>query len=580
MTDGAEIFIPKRFLNGAMHGDEVEANVYYDHGEVKRIISFGVNEISGIYIKDFHGAKVIPDDRRMGRFFKVNGQAQDGERVVIRLSRRSRDRGDIVKRFGIAGELAADIAKEVYSLGIEEFGQKTLEEADEVASEPITTDNRVDFTSQRCFTMDGAGSKDFDDAVYAERTELGYKLWVHIADVGHYVAYKSHLDKQAFMRGNSFYYGEHVIPMLPERLCNDVCSLNENVDRYTLSVALEYDESGFLLGGDIVEGVIRSAKRMTYEDAERALSGEKGIYDEFLPTLETLKELRDLLKRRRDENGNIDFDIAEPEFVFEGETPIGAKKKPRLLTHSIIEECMIAANAFVADFCLSKKLPIVYRVHLAPSEEKLNELNIFLLAFGEKAVPPDSKAIATMLGGLDEEKRGAISRMTLRCMQKAVYSTECKGHFGLAIDRYCHFTSPIRRYSDLVVHRAIKAYLHGEDCSYLASACDKAATQASERERLCAVAERNIDDLYLCHYMSQFIGEEFVGRISGVTEWGIFVELDNTAEGLIRTDDMGYVRFDDRTKTLRGSKRVYKLGDEIKVRLMSASSGNIVFNEV
>lgn len=571
--------LPKKFLMGAMHGDTVEADVYSDHGEVRRIVSHGLGEISGVYVEDFRGALVIPDERGLGRFFKVSGRAENGERVVIRLDR-SRKRGEIVKRFGAAGTLEADIAKEIFSLGIDRFGERTLEEADTVASEPVQLSGRTDFTSQKCFTIDGKDSKDFDDAVYAEETPFGFRLWVHIADVSHYVLPKSHLDSQALKRGNSFYYGESVIPMLPERLCNGVCSLCEGEDRYTLSVVLDIDAGGTLLGGDVVEGVIRSTKRMTYESVERALGGEKGVYDDWIGTLTVLRELRDVLKRRRDEKGNIDFDIAEPEFTFKDGKPVSAKKKDRLVAHSIIEECMIAANNFVARLCYDKKLPLVYRIHLAPSEEKMLELNSYLLAVGERTVKPDSVAIAAMLKRADESKREAISKVALRCMQKAVYSTECKGHFGLAIDKYCHFTSPIRRYADLMVHRVLKAYLHGENCALLSSDCEAAAAAASEREKICAKAERKIDDLYLCEVMSHHVGECFVGKISGVTEWGVFVELDNTAEGLIRTDHMGYTRFDERAMKLYAAKRVFGLGDEIKVKVVSCGGGNIVLETV
>ena len=575
-SEGGDIFIPKKYLLGAMHGDEVEVDVFSDHGEVQRIISLGATEISGIYIEELHSCKVIPDERKYGRYFKASGYAEDGERVIIRLNRRNRSSGEIVKRLGKAGTLEADIGRHIFSLGIERFGEKTISEADQAASEPIEVGNRTNFTSQSCFTVDGEGSKDFDDAVYAERTDLGYRLWVHIADVSHYVPLNSHLDKQAFKRGNSFYYGEHVIPMLPEQLSNGVCSLNEGENRYTLSVILDYDVGGFLLHGEVTEGVIRSRRRMTYEMADRALGGEN-IYPEQLVTLKILKELRDVLKKRRDEEGNIDFDIKEPKFTFSGEVPVKAEAKPRLITHSIIEECMIAANSFIAGLCLKEERTIVYRVHASPSEEKMEELNAYLLAVGEKTVLPDSRSIAAMLKGLPPEKKSAISRMTLRSMQKAKYSTACDGHFGLAIKEYCHFTSPIRRYSDLAVHRVIKESLMGGDCKRLVSMCKAAAVQASERERICERAERSIDDLYMCEYMSRFVGENFIGRISGLTEWGVFVELDNTAEGMIRTDELGYVRFDERSMTLSSPWRTYRLGDEIKVTLVEARSGNIVF---
>lgn len=578
-NEGEDIFIPAKSLRGAMHGDTVEADVYADHGEVVRILKNGISELTGTFVVEMRAAKVIPDDKHFSRdIFVTHGKASVGDRVVVKLSRKDRGRGEIIKVLGKAGTLDADISAAIFSLGIEDFRQKVVKETDEAAAQEITMDGRVDFTDQPCFTIDGQDSKDFDDAVYAIRTSDGFRLWVHIADVAHYVPLHSHTDKEAFRRGNSFYYGESVIPMLPQSLSNVACSLNENENRYTVTVVMDVTDGGEIMGGQICEGVIRSRKRMTYENVELALNGDFEGYEQFMPTLLTLKQLRDVLKRKRDKDGNIDFDISEPKFTFEYGVVVDVKNAPRLMAHSIIEECMIAANRFVASTFMSKKAPFIYREHQSPAIEKIQSLNVFLKAIGLKDVKPSSLSIANLLESVPDNKRSAVSKMVLRSMSKAKYVISSSGHFGLAIKEYCHFTSPIRRYSDLAIHRVIKSCLKGEDLSVYKSEIESAASQASERERLCERVEREIDDLYIADYMSQFTGKTFVGTISGVTEWGIYVELDNTAEGMIRAESLGVTTFipDSMSMNVRG-KGIFSLGDTIKVKLVSALGGNIQF---
>ncbi|MBR2970290.1 MAG: VacB/RNase II family 3'-5' exoribonuclease [Clostridia bacterium] len=574
-----DIFIPAKSLKGAMHGDTVEVDVYPDHGEVRRIVANGTNELTGIFVMEMRTPKVIPDSKHYSRDIYVTGaRAEIGDRVVVRLSRKDRGRGEIIKVLGKAGTLSSDIEAAIFKLGIEDFRQKVLDETHEAARKPITTDGRVDFTAQPCFTIDGESSKDFDDAVYAERTDGGFRLWVHIADVAHYVPNHSHTDKQAFRRGNSFYYGESVIPMLPEALCNGVCSLNENELRYTLTAIMDICTSGDIIGGEVVEGIICSHQRMTYERADKVLSGESNDYAQHKNTLLLLKELRDVLKKKRDSEGNIDFEIPEPKFEFHHGRVTNVSKSPRLLAHSIIEECMIAANRFVAKKFLALKAPFVYREHEPPSPERIDELNVFLEAMGIKGVKPSSSSIASLLDSVPQGKKAAVSRMTLRSMSKARYSVECGGHFGLAIKEYCHFTSPIRRYSDLAIHRVIKSYIRGESLAAYNKDVEEAAKQASERERLSEKIEREIDELYIADYMSQFVGKTFDGTVSGITEWGVYIELDNTAEGMIRAETMGNTQFNEATSTMSVlGKGVITLGDPLRVVLVSANSGNILF---
>lgn len=574
-----DIFIPAKSLRGAIHGDTVEIDVYADHGEVVRILKNGVSTLTGTFVIEMRAAKVIPDDRHFSHdIYVTHGKASVGDRVVVKLSRKDRSKGEIVEVLGKAGTLDADVTAAIYSLGIEDFKQKVIKETDEAAAQEIVVDGRVDFTDQPCFTIDGEGSKDFDDAVYATKTESGYRLWVHIADVAHYVPRHSHTDKEAFRRGNSFYYGESVIPMLPETLCNGVCSLNENENRYTLTAIMDITSGGEIVSGEICQGVIRSHKRMTYEKVELALNGKTDEYNQFMPTLTVLKELRDALKKRRDSDGNIDFDISEPKFTFEYGVVVDVKKAPRLTAHSIIEECMIAANRFVASTFMGQKAPFIYREHEQPTPEKIESLNVFLKAMGLREVKPSSQSIATLLRSAPEDKKSAISKMALRSMSKAKYVTKSSGHFGLSIKEYTHFTSPIRRYSDLAIHRVIKSYLKGESLDTYKSEMESAASQASERERLCERVEREIDELYIADYMSQFVGKKFDGIISGVTEWGIYVELDNTAEGMIRAESLGVTTFipESMSISVRG-KGIFSLGDTIKVKLVDAVSGNIQF---
>ncbi len=578
LNEGDDIFIPAKYLNGAAHGDTVEADVFYDHGEVKRIIKIGFTEITGVYVKGMRASKVLPDNRCFNDVVVTSGKAETGDRVIVKLSRKDRGKGEIITVLGQAGTLNADIAEVLFTLDISDFKTKALKEAEANAAREISQTERRDFTSQPCFTIDGEDSKDFDDAVFAQKVGDMFKLYVHIADVAEYVPLHGHVDKEAYARGNSFYYGENVIPMLPEVLCNDVCSLNENVPRLTLSAIMDINSSGEIKGGEICESVICSHKRMTYEKADLALKGEIHDYDEFLPSLNTLLELRNVLKKNRDEKGNIDFDLAEPKFTFEGEEVTDVKKASRLIAHSIIEECMIAANRFVAKKFLELKAPFVYREHEPPQQTKMDGLNVFLSAFGVREALPTSINIANLMREIPPEKKSPVSRMILRSMSKAKYTNTCEGHFGLAIKEYCHFTSPIRRYSDLTIHRVIKAYLHGENLDSFKPVVSAAAVQASERERLTEKAERRIDDLYIASYMARFVGKEFVGYVSGITEWGIYVELDNTAEGMIRAESLGTTEFNPDTVTMTVRNRgIIKLGDKIKVRLVSASSGNILF---
>ena len=575
-----DLFIPARDLGGALHGDRVEAEAYFDHCEVRRILKFGFYELTGVFYEDMRVKRVTPDDRHFSGDIRVTGgeKAKTGDRVVVRLSRKDRGRGEIVCNLGKAGERDSDIAAVVYSLGIEDFKRKALYEAEQNAVSPISLEGRTDFTAQPCFTIDGEGSKDFDDAVYAERNGDSFRLWVHIADVAHYVPLNGHLDKEALRRGNSFYYGEGVIPMLPEILSNGVCSLNENEPRLTLSAVMDIDDDGNITGGEVCEGVICSHKRMTYEKVEKALNGETDEYAPYMGTLSTLLGLRNVLKKKRDAEGNIDFEIYEPKFTFEGDKVVDMRRAPRLVAHSIIEECMIAANRFIAKKFFELSTPFVYREHKAPDPEKIESLNVFLSALGENTTGGTSGEIAALLNNISPEKKSAVSKMTLRCMQKATYSVVCGGHFGLALKEYCHFTSPIRRYSDLTIHRVIKDWLHGEDLSKYRSVVSTAASAATEREKVCERAERKIDDIYAASFMSSFVGKAFEGVVSGVAEWGIYVELENTAEGMIRAETIGQCSFDESTMTMHVyGKGDFRLGDAVKVRLVSAGGGNIVF---
>ena len=435
-------------------------------------------------------------------------------------------------------------------------------------------------------TIDGEDAKDFDDAVSIEKQGDNYVLYVHIADVSEYVLEGSELDKEAYERGTSVYFPDRVLPMLPVQLSNGICSLNPNVDRLALSCKLVYDKNANLIDGEVFECIIKSKHRMTYTSVSKIFDGDKDEqqkYADMVNDLFLMKELSTKLERKREARGAIDFNIPEVQIdVDEKGKTKDIYKRPRESSHRLIESFMIAANEFIAETFCKKEVPFVYRVHETPDPMKVDMFIEFAAGFGEtlklKGDELNSRQLQKFLDTIDNKPYGdALNKLALRTMQKAKYFDLCLGHYGLASEFYCHFTSPIRRYPDLICHRIIKMYLNklltNPRKLELEEFVKEASEKCSEREKLAEQAEREVDEMKVAEYMSRFIGEEFDGVISGVTNFGIFVSLENTAEGLIRTENLpkdSYIYVENKFM-LQGKMYTYKLGDKIRVKLINAS---------
>lgn len=592
--NSGDLFIPSGALNGAIHGDTVKAirtGNRRGHGEaeVVDIIKRSVINIVGV----FDGKYVVCSDRALGEF-KVDGHvglvARAGEKVVATLVKGSDPlKCKITEVLGVPGDTEADIMGIIRGANLyETFPNAVENEAyclpDEVKPEMLK--GRTDFRGDTVITIDGATSKDFDDAICVERTERGYRLSVHIADVAEYVTEGSKLNKEALKRGTSVYFADRVLPMLPESLSNGICSLNEGEDRLTLSCIMEFDSEGERINHRIVEGVICSKARMTYDSAEKIIDGDSeecGKYGKIAEMLDVAAELARILNAKRMARGSVEFDIEESEIVMgEGGKVLDVKKRERLFSHKLIEEFMLAANETVAEHFNKREVPFVYRVHEIPPAEKVESLNDFLgslgLSIAEKPKPSD---YARLIENLDESVKGVVNRVALRSMSKAAYKPECLGHFGLAAEYYCHFTSPIRRYPDLAIHRIIKYVLHGgkETDKQFGEFVRYASILSSEREKVADDAERKVDDLLKAKFMQDKIGEEFDAVISGVTEWGLFAELSNSVEGMIRVETLpgGGYEFDQKHLLVKNQSRSFKLGDAVRIKVIAVNFDKIAF---
>ena len=475
-----------------------------------------------------------------------------------------------------------------------EFPSFVLEEANLVGEEVDLKDilNRRDLRNKEIFTIDGEDAKDLDDAVCVEKLENGnFKLGVHIADVSYYVKNGSYLDKEALARGTSIYMLDRVIPMLPPKLSNGICSLKEGNDRFTLSIEMEIDEKGHVISSDIFKSVIRVTKRMSYSIVTKILDGDEEVrekYKMYIKHFENMAELAKILQKRRENAGSLDLDIPESKITLdENGHAIEVGKYEITLSNQIIEQFMLTANETIAEKFYWLEAPFIYRVHEVPDMDKINELNKFLYNFGykikgnkDKLPPKEFNKILEKIKELPEER--VISTLILRTLKVAKYETENKGHFGIASSYYCHFTSPIRRYPDLFIHRVISKYLENgynvseawkEEYKELAK---YAAEASSEREKIATKVERDSIDIKKAEYMQDKIGEIYDGIISSVTNFGIFVELENTVEGLIRFENLGeneYFIYDDEHKYLIGERsgKTYKLGDHIKIQVIEAN---------
>ncbi|MCM1367654.1 MAG: ribonuclease R [Roseburia sp.] len=604
VADGdGDIFIGGGDLNGARHGDTVRVAVFERgsgrggrhkrEGRVVETVEQSPMSIVATVVYNDNAYFAVPDDRHYGEKLEIValGGASEHDKVVVALDTDGEcDRARVLAVLGRFDEIGMDVKSVIASHGLRtEFPRDVLEQANAFPDEIDASDirGRRDFRGDTVFTVDGSDSKDFDDAVSIEKTDDGYRLGVYIADVAEYVTESSPLDREALLRGTSVYLADRVIPMLPERLSNGLCSLNEGEDRLVLAVILDIDGSGKVRSYEVCEGVIRSVARMTYTGVQAILDGDAELrrrYARLVPSLELMKELTEKRAALRKQRGAIDFDLTETEIEFDEVGHVkDIRKKPRLLAHSLIEEFMILANCAVAEKFEKAKIPFVYRVHEKPPTEKLQTLNEYLDAVGIKSqcpLDPAPKQIAELLASLDKSVSGGVARVALRAMAKATYEPKNDGHFGLAEKYYCHFTSPIRRYPDLAVHRIIKAYLRGG-----ASAAKKyadftaaAAFKSSKAERVAQECERKTDDCKKAEYMSHRIGETFDGVISSVTDFGFFVELENSAEGLVRMSTLPpAAAFDSKRLCITCGRARYSLGNAVRIVVEKVEGDRVDF---
>ena len=597
-----DVFLPSSFINGAMNGDKILVRVTREdkdgkkrEGEVVQIIERNNTKIIGVYEDSKNFGFVVAEDTRISQDIfiarKDNNGAEHGDVVVVQITKwpdkRRSPEGEVVEVLGKKGDKGLDILTIIKKFGLpEEFPPKVLNFADNIPDEIEAKEykRRRDLRDVKMVTIDGEDAKDLDDAVSIEKLDNGrYKLGVHIADVSHYVREKNPLDKEALTRGTSVYLIDRVIPMLPKKLSNGICSLNPQVDRLALSCFMIIDDTGKVLEHEIMESVIRTDERMTYTDVTKILKyGDEELikrYSNLVDDFKVMEELWGILNKKRLKRGAIDFDFEESKIILnELGKPIDIKPYDREIANKIIEEFMLVCNETVAESMYWANLPFVYRIHENPDEEKLQKFKEFVFNLGYvikwtgDIKPRNLQDILEKVKGKKEET--VVSTLLLRSMMKAKYSPESTGHFGLAAQYYCHFTSPIRRYPDLQIHRIIKEHLNGkideERKNMLKDLVDISAKQSSETERTAQEAEREVDDLKKAEYMLDRINEEFEGVISSVTSFGIFVELPNTIEGLVHItalDDDYYV-YDEKHICLIGerTKKVYRLGDSVKVK--------------
>jgi ribonuclease R len=601
-----DIFIGRESLNGAWHGDRIMVRLSPPartggrvEGEVIRILHRATTRVVGTFEAAKHAGYVTPDDRRIADDIFIprgatNG-AKVGEKVVVQVvqypeARRNAE-GKIVERIGMKGAVGVDIVSVIRKFGLPEvFPPRVLAEAepipDTVTEQAIREDGRRDLRGWNIVTIDGEDAKDLDDAVNVERIRDGHwRLGVHIADVSYYVQEGTALDREAYARATSVYLADRVVPMLPPKLSNGICSLNPQVDRLTLSCVMEIDAHGKVHKYEIFPSVIKTAARMTYTKVNEILAGDEdaiAAYRPLVPMFREMHALMEVLRGRRMRRGAIDFDLPEAKVKLnENGWPVEIRRVERGVSERIIEEFMLAANETVAEHCQKQGVPFMFRVHGEPAGDRLAGLRDFLALFGYTLrIPTDGAVPAKLLQTITDWVRGRpeenlISQVILRTMRQAIYSAENFGHFGLAADYYCHFTSPIRRYPDLVVHRVLRAMLTGGMNAKVRGKWERwmpeAAQHSSDRERVAVEAERETIDLKKSEYMSERIGETFQGLISGVGPFGFFVQLPTTVEGLVHisslTDD--YYHFHDNYYALIGerTRRRFRLGDTVVVRV-------------
>ena len=589
--EGSDIFIAPGNLGGAMNGDTAEVTLLPPYlwtrskeGVVTKILERAVTEVVGTFQKNRSFGFVVPDDRKLQEDVYIRKDAfrgaSSGDKVVAKITQYPDGQhsleGKVTEIVAKKGQTGSDVLGMIRSYGLfQTFPSRVNAETKARAKEEITAEEiarRLDLRGETIFTIDGPDAKDLDDAVSVGKLANGnYSLGVHIADVSHYVAEDGWLDREALKRGTSVYLINRVVPMLPKALSNGICSLNAGEDRLTLSCIMEIDAQGNVVDHEIKESIINSKARMIYDDVSDLLEDAEPMralrekYAFLLDDLRTMGELAQILRHKRKLQGSLDFDLAEAEIELdENEHPISIHPAERRSANRMIEEFMLIANETVAEHFFWMNYPFVYRVHEKPDPEKMMDLKAFLMNFGiHLKGNPDNiypKTLADIIAAIEDEPyEGVVNRVMLRTMKKAYYSPECGGHFGLAFRYYCHFTSPIRRYPDLMIHRIIKESVNDRMTeAKLAKYRDdvvRAADIASRTERKAQELEREVDKLKKCQYMLDHIGEEAEGIVSGVTEFGVYVELPNTVEGMAFARDL---------------RRPYQLGEHVRIRVLDA----------
>lgn len=605
-----EIFISKDNSMNALNGDKVlieiihkKNNIKNAEGKIKKVLKHDKDTIVGIFQNNKNFGFVIPDDKNFGTDIFISkknfGKARNNHKVLVKIIKypeeNKKAEGKIIEVLGDVNEAGVDMLSLIkeYSLP-STFPKEVIEEAIRCGNKVDKKDipNRVDLRDKIIFTIDGEDAKDLDDAVRVEKlNNQNYRLEVHIADVSYYVKEESLLDREALIRGTSIYMLGRVIPMLPRELSNGICSLNAGEDRFTLSCIMEIDKNGNVVSSDVFKSIINVRERMTYKDVQKILDkSDKDIlkkYNNYIEDFKSMEELAKILKNRRMEQGYLNLDIPESKIDLDlNGKVIDIGKYETSFANEIIEQFMLIANETIAEKFFWLEAPFIYRVHEEPDLEKIKELNKFLYNFGLKIkaskdniFPKEFSKILEEVKGKEEEK--VVSNLILRTLKVARYEFENKGHFGIASKYYCHFTSPIRRYPDLFIHRIISKYIE-ENYDVTKDFKDKydikakeRAEQSSEREKIATKVERDAEDIKKAEYMETRIGNEYEGIISSVTSFGIFVELENTIEGLVRFENLGeeYFIYEEDRKRLIGEKtnKIYKIGDKIKIKVIKAN---------
>lgn len=601
-----DIFIQESDTGGAFHMDKVKVMITHKkqgnrrcEGKIIGVLEHQLTELVGTFQKNRTYGFVVPDNGKIPVDIFVPQEksmgAMNGHKVVVKItnygSHGKNPEGQVIDIIGHINDPGTDVLSIVkaYDLPVE-FPDAVMQYLKNIPDEVDEKDKagRVDFRDVDTVTIDGEDAKDLDDAITLTANEKGYQLGVHIADVSHYITENSILDKEAYKRGTSVYLVDRVIPMLPHKLSNGICSLNQGCDRLALSCIMDIDNKGNVVGHRICETLINVNRRMTYTNVKKILVDKEASvieeYKELIPMFERMGELAAILRKKRFQRGSIDFDFPETKIILDKDGhPLEVKPYDRNVATKIIEEFMLIANETVAEDYFWQEIPFLYRSHENPDMEKIQKLSTFINNFGysihtgDEIHPKELQKLLEKIDGTDEEN--LIARLTLRSMKRAQYTTECVGHFGLAAKYYCHFTSPIRRYPDLQIHRIIKENLHGglkqTRFKHYQNLLPEVAKHTSTTERRADDAERETDKVKMVEYMEKHMGEEFDGVISGMTAWGMYVELPSTIEGMVSVTSLrdGYYIYDENHYEMvnETTGRTFKLGQKVTVKVVATN---------